>query len=123
MKELLFTVKKKDFTVQTFRSGGHGGQHQNKTDSGVRIIHRASRAVGESRNDKSQHRNKRAALKRLVATQVFQLWVKRRAFEIGGGKTVRQIVEKAMGAKHLKIEAKDENGKWIRVKTPFSMLK
>lgn len=114
MKELLFTVKKKDFIVQTFRSGGHGGQHQNKTDSGVRIIHRASGAVGESRNDKSQYRNKRAALKRLVATQVFQLWIKRRAFEITGGKTISQIVEEAMAIKHLKIEVKDENGQWIR---------
>ena len=57
MKELLFTIRKKDFEIQTFRSGGKGGQHQNKTDSGVRIIHKASGAVGESRNDKSQHRN------------------------------------------------------------------
>ena len=63
-KELLFSITKKDFEVQTFRSGGKGGQHQNKTDSGVRIIHRASGAVGESRSERSQLVNKRLALKR-----------------------------------------------------------
>lgn len=36
-KKLLFSLNKKDFTVQTFKAGGPGGQHQNKTDSAVRI--------------------------------------------------------------------------------------
>ena len=57
--ELLFSITKKDFEIQTFRSGGKGGQHQNKTDSGVRIIHRDSGARAESREERSQARNKR----------------------------------------------------------------
>ncbi len=48
-KKLLFSITKDDFTVQTFRSGGKGGQNQNKVESGVRIIHPASGAIGESR--------------------------------------------------------------------------
>jgi protein subunit release factor B len=36
-KEKLFSITKKDFKIQTFRSGGKGGQHQNKTNSGVAI--------------------------------------------------------------------------------------
>ena len=48
MRELLFSVTRDDFTIQTFRAGGKGGQKQNKTDSGVRCIHNASGAVGEN---------------------------------------------------------------------------
>jgi protein subunit release factor A len=51
--------------VQTFRSGGKGGQHQNTTDSGVRLIHRPTGLRAESRSDRSQHRNRALALARL----------------------------------------------------------
>lgn len=113
MKEHLFTIQKKDFEVQTFRAGGKGGQHQNKTDSGVRIIHKDSGAVGESRNDKSQYRNKRMALKRLVASAKFKLWVTCISHEIMSGETIEQKVEKLMQAPNLKIETKDKNDRWI----------
>ena len=113
MKDHLFTIRKKDFEVQTFRAGGKGGQHQNKTDSGVRIIHKDSGAVSESRNDKSQHRNKRMALKRLVASVKFKLWVTRISHEIISGETIEQKVEKLMKASNLKFETKDENDRWI----------
>ena len=112
-RELLFSVTKDDFDIQTFKSGGKGGQHQNKTDSGVRIVHKESGAVGESRSDRSQHRNKRLALKRLTEDSKFKLWVNRRAFEIIKGKTIEQEVEEMMDPKNIKIEVKDENGKWI----------
>ncbi len=45
-KQILFSVAEKDFDVQTFRSGGPGGQNQNKVESGVRIVHRTSGAAG-----------------------------------------------------------------------------
>ena len=112
-KELLFTIRKKDFEFKAFTSGGPGGQHQNRVNSGVRIIHRASGAVGESRSDKSQHRNKRLALKRLTETNKFKVWLQRRAFEITGGLTIEQIVEKEMNPKNIKTEIKDEKGRWI----------
>lgn len=53
--------------VQTFRAGGKGGQHQNTTDSGVRLVHRPSGLRVESRSHRSQHRNRQAALARLRA--------------------------------------------------------
>lgn len=114
-KELLFSVTKDDFNIQTFRSGGKGGQHQNTTDSGVRIIHKDSGAVGESRNDRSQHRNKKIALERLVENYKFKLWINRRAHEIIKGKTLEQEVEEMLKPENIKIEIKDENGKWIEV--------
>lgn len=51
--------------IQTFRAGGKGGQHQNTTDSGVRLVHRPTGIRVESRSDRSQHRNRRLALERL----------------------------------------------------------
>jgi ribosome-associated protein len=51
--------------VQTFRSGGPGGQHQNVTDSGVRLQHRPSGIVVTCRRDRSQHINKQECLARL----------------------------------------------------------
>jgi protein subunit release factor A len=52
--------------VDTFRSGGPGGQHQNKTESGVRITHKESGLSAESRDTKSQHKNKQIAFRKLA---------------------------------------------------------
>ena len=51
--------------VQTFRAGGPGGQHQNVTDSAVRLVHRATRLTVTSRAQRSQYLNKMDALRRL----------------------------------------------------------
>lgn len=51
--------------VDTFRSGGKGGQHQNATDSGVRLTHIPTGIVVTVRESRSQHRNKAIALERL----------------------------------------------------------
>ena len=74
-RELLLRVTIKDCDVQTFRAGGKGGQNQNKRSTGVRIIHRASGAVGESREHREQLQNKRAAFRRMAESAVFQNWV------------------------------------------------
>jgi protein subunit release factor B len=51
--------------VQTFRAGGPGGQHQNVTDSAVRLRHRPTGVTVVSRAQRSQHLNKLDALRRL----------------------------------------------------------
>ena len=51
--------------VQTFRAGGPGGQHQNKTDSAVRLVHRPTGLTVTSRAQRSQYLNKMDALRRL----------------------------------------------------------
>jgi protein subunit release factor A len=51
--------------VDTFRSGGKGGQHQNTTDSGVRLTHLPTGIVVISRSERSQHQNRKLALERL----------------------------------------------------------
>lgn len=75
-RKLLFSITKKDFEIQTFRSGGKGGQNQNKTESGVRLIHKDSGARGEARDSRDQHINKKNAFKRLINTPKFQAWLK-----------------------------------------------
>ena len=51
--------------VDTFRAGGKGGQHQNKTESGVRLTHGPTGIVVTARDSRSQSRNREAALSRL----------------------------------------------------------
>jgi protein subunit release factor A len=53
--------------VETFRAGGPGGQHQNKTESAVRLTHRPTGVTVTARDSRSQHRNRAIALERLRA--------------------------------------------------------
>lgn len=73
-KKLLFSVTKDDFDMQTFSVGGHGGGGKDTSNSGVRLVHRASGAVGEGRDHRSNTLNRRAAFERLVATKKFKDW-------------------------------------------------
>lgn len=72
-RQLMFSVTLKDCEVQTFRSGGKGGQNQNKRDTGVRIIHHPSGARGEARDERSQLQNKRLAFKRMADHPLFRV--------------------------------------------------
>ena len=111
-RELLFSVKEKDLIIQTFHAGGPGGQNQNKTSSGVRIIHKESGAVGEARDTRSQLENKRAALKRMTETIKFKVWVNRVCAEINSGETIDQRVDKMMKPENIKEEIKIDE-KWV----------
>lgn len=93
-RELLFSLTKKDFRIDTFRSGGKGGQHQNTSDSGVRITHIESGAVGESRTERSQSQNKKYAFKRLVVSDTFQAWHKIKSSQMMGIMKTREQIEK-----------------------------
>jgi len=113
-KELLFSLTKKDFRVQTFHSGGPGGQNQNKRDTGVRIIHDASGAVGECREHRSQKQNKKTAFKRLAESVKFKVWSARVIDEILSGKTIEERVDEMMKPENIKVEYRIDN-KWVDI--------
>lgn len=58
-------INKSDLKVDTFRSSGAGGQHVNKTESGVRFTHLPTGVVAESTDGRSQIRNREIAIQRL----------------------------------------------------------
>lgn len=120
-KELLFSVTKNDLKIDYFCAGGPGGQHQNKTSSACRVTHAASGAVGESREHREQSRNKVAAFNRMANSPKFQTWLKIKASEAMSEESIDQKVDRAMSENNLKIEVKDNKGRWAQIKD--SLLK
>lgn len=100
-RQLLFSVTAKDCRVDTFRSGGKGGQNQNKRDTGARFTHLASGAVGESREARTQFENKKHAWRRMCESPRFQSWLKIRTGQLASA------VDDWMAPKFLKVETYD----------------
>ena len=74
-------IKSDDLERQTFRSGGPGGQHQNKTESGVRYIHKPTGIAAESRSERSQHKNDDMAMK-LLKAKLYRIEEQKRKAEV-----------------------------------------
>jgi len=60
-------LEDKDLRFETYRAGGAGGQHVNKTESAVRVTHVPTGVVAACQNERSQHRNRAMAVKMLKA--------------------------------------------------------
>ena len=98
---IVIDIKTEDLRIDTYRSGGKGGQHVNTTDSAVRITHLPTGLVAGCQNERSQHKNKERAMK-LLRSRLYEYELdKQKALtkkvedsklEIGFGSQIRSYV-------------------------------
>jgi len=98
---IVIDIKVEDLRIDTYRSGGKGGQHVNTTDSAVRITHLPTGLVTGCQNERSQHKNKDRAMKMMRSKLYeYELDKKKAAtrkiedskLEIGFGSQIRSYV-------------------------------
>ncbi len=107
-----------DLRTDTYRASGAGGQHVNKTDSAVRITHEPSGIVVQCQSQRSQHKNRDAAMKQLKAKLYEMEMLKRneasQALEdtkadIGWGSQIRSYVLDDQRIKDLRTNVQTSN--------------
>ncbi|WP_183077164.1 peptide chain release factor 2 [Staphylococcus cohnii] len=99
--EIEVEINSDDITVDTFRASGAGGQHINKTESAIRITHHPTGIVVNNQNERSQIKNREAAMKTLKS-KLYQLKIEEQEQEmdeirgeqkeIGWGSQIRSYV-------------------------------
>ncbi len=111
-------VNPADIRIDTYRASGAGGQHVNKTDSAVRITHLPTNIVVQCQSDRSQHRNKDAAMSMLRARLYEHEMQLRRAdqqavedekSDIGWGSQIRSYVLDQSRIKDLRTNVETGN--------------
>ncbi|PTJ48385.1 peptide chain release factor 2 [Staphylococcus simulans] len=99
--EIEIDINPDDITVDTFRASGAGGQHINKTESAIRITHHPTGIVVNNQNERSQIKNREAAMK-MLKSKLYQLKLEEQEKEmaeirgeqkdIGWGSQIRSYV-------------------------------
>jgi peptide chain release factor 1 len=112
MREIVFSVTKKDFEITYFSGTGAGGQHRNKHMNCVRIHHPDSGVTATGQSERSLEQNKKEAFRGVVNNPKFKFWLKRKYHEAlmtanekrELERQIEKAVEEQMQEKYLLIE-------------------
>lgn len=74
--EIEIDIRPEDLEIETKRASGAGGQHINKTDSAIRMVHKPTGIVSTCQNGRSQHENREEAL-RILKSRLYQLEIEK----------------------------------------------
>lgn len=96
--EVELDINPKDLQIDTYRSGGAGGQHVNKTESAIRITHIPTGTIVECQDERSQYKNKDKAMK-ILRSRIYEKLERERneqiaserKLQVGGGDRAERI--------------------------------
>ena len=112
-KELLFSITKKDFNIDWYNGSGAGGQGRNKLKQCCRLTHIASGAMSTGQSSKSRVANQKEAFKGVMEHPKFKMWYNTQVMEHLSQETTEERVEKSMKPENIKVEGKDDGGRWV----------
>jgi len=90
--EIEIDIKPEDLIVETKRASGAGGQHINKTDSAVRMVHKPTGLVATCQNGRSQHENREEAL-RILKSRIYQKMIEEQEAKLAEIKGEQKAIE------------------------------